>query len=48
MREATPEQLARVLSVIVRLERFTDGTMVPFGAGSWRDAFAGRRSWRRG
>jgi hypothetical protein len=27
MREATPEQLARVLTVIVRLERFSDGTM---------------------
>ena len=27
MSAATPEQLARVLSVIVRLERFSDGTM---------------------
>jgi hypothetical protein len=27
MRDATPEQLARVLTVIVRLERFSDGAM---------------------
>lgn len=27
MSEATPEQLARVLTVIVRLERFSDGTV---------------------
>ena len=27
MREATPEQLARVLTVVVRAERFNEGAM---------------------
>jgi hypothetical protein len=38
MREATPEQLARVLTVIVRLERFSDGTM----AGAVRSGLVAR------
>jgi hypothetical protein len=31
MREATPEQLARVLTVVVRLERFSEGAMTVVG-----------------
>jgi hypothetical protein len=38
MREATPEQLARVLTVIVRLERFSDGTT----AGAVRSGLVAR------